>query len=39
MNAATSLPTDVGVGFKPEHARDVIEGERRVAFFEVHAEN
>ena len=39
MNAATSLPTDVGVGFKPEHARDVIEGERGVAFFEVHAEN
>jgi uncharacterized protein len=39
MIAITSLPVDAGVGFKPEHARDVIEGERLVGFFEVHAEN
>ena len=39
MNAGISLPADIGVGFKPEHARDVIEGERAVAFLEVHAEN
>lgn len=39
MNVGTSLPNDAGVGFKPEHARDAIEGERAVAFFEVHAEN
>lgn len=39
MIGITSLPADAGVGFKHEHARDVIEGERVVGFFEVHAEN
>jgi uncharacterized protein len=29
----------VGVGFKPEHAVDVLEGCRAVDWFEVHAEN
>jgi uncharacterized protein (UPF0276 family) len=28
-----------GTGLKPEHAHDILEGERAVDFFEIHAEN
>ena len=28
-----------GAGLKPEHAEDILEGARRVDFFEIHAEN
>jgi uncharacterized protein (UPF0276 family) len=29
----------VGAGLKPEHAENILEGARRVDFFEIHAEN
>src|SRR5215467_12085543 len=32
-------PASVGVGFKPQHAEDVLSGVHAVSFFEVHAEN
>jgi len=34
-----SIPAGVGVGLKPEHARDILAGGTGVDFFEVHAEN
>lgn len=36
---ASSLPADVGVGFKPEHFAAIAETPQPVAFFEIHAEN
>jgi uncharacterized protein (UPF0276 family) len=33
------IPPRAGVGLKPEHAADIAEDARGVAFFEVHAEN
>ena len=33
------IPPRAGVGLKPEHAADIRESARSVAFFEVHAEN
>ncbi len=33
------LPLRAGVGLKAEHARDVLEADHDVGFFEVHAEN
>lgn len=39
MTAYGLPPTGAGVGFKPEHAREAIEGDHAAAFFEVHAEN
>ena len=34
-----NLPATPGLGFKPEHFRDVMASPRRVGFYEVHAEN
>ena len=33
------LPVRGGVGLKPEHFRDIVEGWPEIGFFEVHAEN
>lgn len=33
------LPRTTGLGFKPEHYRDIMASPRAVGFFEVHAEN
>jgi uncharacterized protein (UPF0276 family) len=32
-------PQKAGAGFKPEHLPDILEDDRKVGFFEVHAEN
>ncbi len=37
--ASHRIPPRAGVGLKPEHAADIFESARGVAFFEVHAEN
>ena len=34
-----ALPSTTGLGFKPEHFRDIMAAPRAVGFFEVHAEN
>jgi uncharacterized protein len=34
-----TLPHTIGLGFKPEHFRDIMTGPGAVGFFEVHAEN
>jgi uncharacterized protein len=34
-----SIPAGAGLGLKHEHARDILEGNAGVNFFEVHAEN
>ena len=39
MNKPSCLPARAGVGFKPEHFRDILAAEQPVGFFEVHAEN
>jgi len=39
MSNASTLPARAGVGFKPEHFRDVIAVAQPIGFFEVHAEN
>jgi uncharacterized protein (UPF0276 family) len=39
MSAASDLPASAGVGFKPEHFRDIILAAQPIGFFEVHAEN
>jgi uncharacterized protein (UPF0276 family) len=36
---ASSLPSRVGIGFKPEHFADILAEPQPVGFFEVHAEN
>lgn len=35
----SQLPARTGLGFKPEHFRDIMAAPRTVGFFEVHAEN
>ena len=39
MHEPSCLPARAGVGFKPEHFRDILAAEQPVGFFEVHAEN
>jgi uncharacterized protein (UPF0276 family) len=34
-----SLPARAGIGLKPEHFREILEGRPEIGFFEVHAEN
>lgn len=36
---ATSLPLRAGVGLKPSHFRDILDGCPDMGFFEIHAEN
>ena len=38
LRSAMPVPA-AGAGLKPEHADDILEGARRVDFFEIHAEN
>ncbi len=35
----SNLPAHAGVGFKPEHFRDILAAAQPIGFFEVHAEN
>lgn len=35
----TAIPPRAGVGLKPEHYRDILDGEPDIGWFEVHAEN
>ena len=37
--SAHSLPARAGLGLKPEHYKDILDGAPDVGFFEVHAEN
>jgi uncharacterized protein len=37
--AETPIPPRAGVGLKPKHYRDILEGAPDIGFFEVHAEN
>ncbi len=37
--AKTPIPSRAGVGLKPQHYRDILEGSPDIGFFEVHAEN
>lgn len=37
--ANSSIPPRAGVGLKPEHYRDILEGEPDIGWFEIHAEN
>jgi uncharacterized protein (UPF0276 family) len=37
--ARTPIPQRAGVGLKPQHYRDILDGAPDVGFFEVHAEN
>ena len=39
MPAASNLPPRAGVGFKPQHFKDIIAAPQPLGFFEVHAEN
>jgi len=39
MSFPANLPARAGVGFKPQHFRDVIAAPQPIGFFEVHAEN
>jgi uncharacterized protein (UPF0276 family) len=39
MSVPSQLPARAGVGFKPEHFRDIIATDQPIGFFEVHAEN
>jgi uncharacterized protein len=39
VSAASNLPRRAGVGFKPQHFRDIIAAPQPIGFFEVHAEN
>src|SRR5438105_4025204 len=39
MRIASRLPARAGVGFKPAHFRDVLDGDPAIGFLEVHAEN
>jgi len=39
MPVTSALPARSGVGFKPEHFRDIIAASQPIGFFEVHAEN
>ena len=35
----SAIPPRAGVGLKPEHARDILEGRCELGFLEIHAEN
>jgi uncharacterized protein (UPF0276 family) len=37
--AETPIPPRAGVGLKPQHYRDILDGTPDIGFFEVHAEN
>lgn len=39
MANPSCLPATAGVGFKPQHYTDIIDGEQPIGFVEVHAEN
>ena len=39
MSNISNLPAHAGVGFKPEHFRDILAAAQPIGFFEVHAEN
>ena len=39
MSNISNLPAHAGVGFKPEHFRDILAAVQPIGFFEVHAEN
>ncbi|MFL6813120.1 MAG: DUF692 domain-containing protein [Bradyrhizobium sp.] len=39
MLIVSNLPACAGVGFKPEHFRDILASPQPLGFFEVHAEN
>ena len=39
MSNISNLPAHAGVGFKPEHFRDILAATQPIGFFEVHAEN
>jgi uncharacterized protein len=39
MSRVLNLPACTGVGFKPEHFRDILAAAQPIGFFEVHAEN
>jgi uncharacterized protein (UPF0276 family) len=39
MPPETALPRTAGVGFKPEHFADIVEGNPPIGFVEIHAEN
>lgn len=39
MAIAYSLPARAGVGFKPEHFRDILADDQPLSFIEIHAEN
>ena len=39
MSIVSNLPAGIGVGFKPEHFRDILATAQPLGFFEVHAEN
>lgn len=36
---AQSLPTSIGVGFKPQHFNDILSGVHPVGWLEIHAED
>jgi uncharacterized protein len=39
VSVPQNLPARAGVGFKPQHFRDIIAASQPIGFFEVHAEN
>jgi uncharacterized protein (UPF0276 family) len=39
MPVSSSLPRRAGVGFKPEHFRDILADDQPLGFLEIHAEN
>ena len=39
MSAASNLPARAGIGFKPQHFKNIIAAPQPLGFFEVHAEN
>ena len=39
LTASSPIPATSGVGLKPEHYRDILDGRPDIGWFEVHAEN
>ena len=39
LDALNSLPNAVGVGYKPQHFGDILDGDHPVKWLEIHAEN
>ncbi len=39
MLSASRLPATAGVGFKPQHFSDILDGDQPIGFIEIHAEN